>query len=92
MSNDKRPLGNKPASKRFEKPKEAARPYLPQTGWFADWQWAEQLGQSVERFRELVRLHGVPHRVWSYMLIVRAEDFYEHARWSNGETTSESAG
>ncbi|AMV16617.1 hypothetical protein [Planctomyces sp. SH-PL14] len=48
----------------------------PQSGWFLDWQWAEVLGQEVERFRETVRARGIHHIPWGYAMLVRAEDFY----------------
>ena len=92
MSNQKRTSGKETTEPPHDLPPQAANFVLPQTGWFADWQWAQALGQTRERFRELVRANGVPHRVWGYLVMVRAEDFYDTARWNDGTTTSQSAG
>lgn len=59
---------------------------LPQSGWFADQHWAKQLDEDVERFRQKVREHNIPHRKWGTTLLILAEDFY---RWAPGSDHAE---
>lgn len=52
-------------------------PRLPQTGVFADHEWAAAFEEEVDTFRRKVRQNGVPHIMWGTLMLVRAEDLFE---------------